>query len=224
MSATRWIPELRRRAHERAAAVPAATMYVAVAIAGLCIVSVVIATLVVRAGQSGGSGARTEAPVTSIPIATTQTTQRVAVVVVHASGGVRSPGVYRLPVGSRVVDLLDRAGGPSDDIDLERVNLAAALVDGQRIWLPRRGEPAPSVAEGSAQPGGSSSVASGPVDINHASVDQLESLPGVGPATAAAIVSQREKNGPFRSVDDLTQVRGIGVSKIEAIRDLVVCG
>lgn len=189
----------------------------------LCIASVAVATLILRSTISQGHASPATLAATTIPLATTITTQPSAAVVVHASGAVRSPGVHRLPVGARVVDLLDLAGGPSDDIDLDRINLAAVLVDGQRIWIPRLGEAAPVVAEGATATAGGG-AGSSPVDLNHASVDQLDALPGVGPATAAAIVSHREKAGPFRTVDDLEQVRGIGRSKIDALRDLVVCG
>jgi competence protein ComEA len=154
-------------------------------------------------------------------------------IVVHAAGAVSRPGLYRLPRGSRVADLLDAAGGPTLETDLDRVNLAAPLADGQRLYLPRRGEVSPSVvgpdggagSGGGAGPGASGSAsASAPIDLNTATAEQLDALPGVGPATAAAIVAHRERNGPFTSIEGLLDVRGIGPAKLEAIRDLAAVG
>lgn len=181
---------------------------------GLCVVAVLVAALLVR---SEVDGAAAEPPVT-IPAATTSTTA--AGLVVHAGGAVRSPGVYRLPPGSRVVDLLERAGGPALDLDLDRVNLAATLVDGQRQWFPRVGEAMPPTA------GGSTSASSAPsrIDLNHATVDQLDTLPGIGPTLASAIVADRERRGPFGSVEDLSRVKGLTRSRIDVIRDLVGVG
>lgn len=141
--------------------------------------------------------------------------------VVQAAGAVARPGVYRLPDGARVADLVDAAGGPAPDADLDRVALAARLVDGQRVAVPRRGEAtAPEPAAGAAGTP-AATAPSGPVDLNTATVADLDRLPGVGPATAAAIVAYREQHGPFRTVDDLTEVPGIGPSKLAALRDLV---
>lgn len=137
--------------------------------------------------------------------------------------------MHRVPAGGRVADLLAAAGGPAADADLDRVNLAAALVDGQRVWFPRVGEPDPPVVAGDAAAGaagtagarGDAVAAGGPIDLNTATVDQLESLPGVGPSIAAAIVEHRERSGPFRSVDDLLDVPGIGPARLDALRELV---
>jgi competence protein ComEA len=150
-------------------------------------------------------------------------------IVVHAAGAVRQPGVYLLPAGARVADLLDRAGGPTAETDLDRVNLAAPLADGQRLYVPRRGEQAPAVVgpdggAGGGGEGGAGSLPAGPVDINTATAEQLDTLPGIGPATAAAIVEHRERTGPFASVDALLDVRGIGPAKLDAIRALVSVG
>jgi competence protein ComEA len=146
-------------------------------------------------------------------------------VVVHVVGAVAAPGVQRLPQGSRVVDAVDAAGGAGPDAVLGRINLAAALSDGQQVYVLRLGEPAPVSPAGPAAgaDGGSDdtgAAGTAPVDINAASAAQLEELPGVGPATAAAIIAHREQNGPFASVDDLLDVRGIGEAKLDALRDL----
>jgi competence protein ComEA len=144
-------------------------------------------------------------------------------VVVQAAGAVRQPGVYRLPHGSRVIDLIEASGGAADDADLQALSLAAILSDGQRVRVPRTGEelPASELGGGSPAATGSSGVAVGPVDLNAAGIDELDRLPGVGPATAQAIVAHRDEHGPFASVDDLLAVRGIGDARLEALRELV---
>jgi competence protein ComEA len=135
----------------------------------------------------------------------------------HAAGAVARPGVYRLPPAARVTDLIDAAGGAAADADLDQLNLAATVADGERIYVPRRGE-AP-VAPGGGATG--AATPSGPVDLNRATAEQLDALPGVGPSTAQAILDHRTRTGRFRSVDDLLEVRGIGPAKLEQLRPLV---
>src|SRR5690606_2788960 len=127
-------------------------------------------------------------------------------VVVQAAGAVQRPGLYRLPQGARGADLVEAAGGPAGDADPDPVHLAARGLHGSQVRVPRVGEPAAPVDAGPA-PGQ-------PLDLNAATVDQLEELPGVGPATAAAIVAERTRRGGFRSVDELVEVRGIGPAKL----------
>ncbi len=134
--------------------------------------------------------------------------------VVHVAGAVRHPGVYAVPPGARVVDAIALAGGSVSDADTDALNLAQPLQDGQRVLVPRVGQ----AIAGTALPPG---APQGPVDLNAATVDQLDSLPGIGPATAAAIVAFRQANGPFSRVDDLGKVRGIGPAKLDALRSLV---
>lgn len=134
-------------------------------------------------------------------------------VVVHVAGAVERSGVYHLPAGSRVVDALAAAGGAAANAEVDAINLAAPVLDGQRVYMPRVGEQVPPVSP--------SEVPQGPLDLNSATEEQLDDLPGVGPSTAAAIVAHREANGPFGSVDDLGEVRGIGPAKLEALRGLV---
>jgi len=139
--------------------------------------------------------------------------------VVHVAGAVVDPGVHEVAAGSRVIDAVDAAGGATSEADLDRLNLAAPVVDGQRIYVPVVGgtvPPEPPVPTPAA-----TSPPAGPVDLNRAGIDELDSLPGIGPSTAAAIVEHRERNGPFGSVDDLEQVPGIGPAKLDAIRALV---
>jgi competence protein ComEA len=153
------------------------------------------------------------------------TTMTPSEVVVHVAGAVVSPGVRRLPPGSRVTDALDAAGGALPAADLPRINLAAPLVDGQQVYVPKPGEEVP-VAAGAGLPAGTGDAGGGPVpgapvDVNTATAEQLDTLPGVGPATASAIIAHREQHGPFTSVDQLLDVRGIGEAKLEQLRDLV---
>ena len=138
-------------------------------------------------------------------------------VVVDVVGAVKHPGIVRMAAGGRVVDAIAAAGGARHDADVEQLNLAARLVDGERIAVPRRGETVTTPVSSD----GSTPDASGPVDLNTATAEQLDALPGVGPATADAIIRDREAHGAFHSVDDLARVRGIGPAKLAQLRDLV---
>jgi len=137
----------------------------------------------------------------------------VEVVVLHVLGAVAEPGIVELPLGARVVDALAAAGGPTPDADLAGVNLARIVADGEQLRVPRVGE---VPVTGPAAPGASSD---GRVNINTADAAALETLPGVGPAIAARIIAWRDENGPFRSVDELTAVSGIGERTLAGMRD-----
>jgi competence protein ComEA len=134
--------------------------------------------------------------------------------VVHVVGAVRRAGLFRLPDGARVADAVARAGGPTRHADLAAVNLAAPLVDGQQVVVPRRAPPGTAGAEGAPASGSKVSLAV-------ATVEQLDELPGIGPVTAQKIVDWRTAHGPFASVEDLDDVPGIGPAKVEQLRDLV---
>jgi competence protein ComEA len=158
-------------------------------------------------------------PEDGLPLAVPATTSTTvpAELAVHVAGAVARPALYHLPRSARVADAIDAAGGPLPDADLDRVNLAAPLADGTQVFVPRRGE----AAGGSGGPSADGSATTGPLDLNVATSAQLEELPGIGPATAKAIIDARTKKGRFRSVDDLLDVRGIGPAKLDAIRELV---
>ncbi len=142
---------------------------------------------------------------------------------VYVSGAVRNPDVYYLPVGSLVKDAILAAGGAAPDADLNRINLARELLDQQQIYVPRIGgeESIPTISGGvptrtaSAQP---------LVNINTATVEELQQLPRVGPALAQRIVAYREMYGPFKNIEDIMQVSGVGEAIFAAIRDYITVG
>src|SRR4051794_7444948 len=149
--------------------------------------------------------------------------------IVHVAGAVRDPGVYRLPAGARVQDAVERAGGPRRGGDVNAINLAAKVVDGQQVVVPSRAAggvtAAPAPGAGGGGGGGAGGARAGrpgpPVSLNSATADQLDTLDGIGPATAAKIIAWRTQHGGFRSVADLGQVPGIGPKKLAAIKDRV---
>lgn len=168
----------------------------------------------------------TGAPEAHLPLATRSVagtgtvaaaTSRGAELVVHVAGAVVTPGVYRLSDGARTIDAVGAAGGARGDADVARVNLAARLSDGLRVYVPVIGETAAPIVEGS-----SDAAAPGPIDLNAATADQLDALPGVGPATATAIIAYRREHGPFASIEELLEVPGIGPSKLAQMRSLIV--
>ena len=142
-------------------------------------------------------------------------------IAVHVVGAVQQPGVYHLAAGSRGDDAVRLAGGATSQADLKQVNLAAVLVDGQQLLIPRRGERIPNNSVPNTVPNAPRNGMPTLIDINQATVADLDRLPGVGPSTAQAIVDHRTRNGPFASVDDLLAVRGIGPAKLAELRALV---
>ena len=185
-------------------------------------------------------------PEASIPFATTSVASNTiasntdassaisssANITVYVSGEVVKPGVYVLLATARVIDALQAAGGATNQADLVVVNLAAPLVDAAQVFIPRMGStprvtlprphaginlPIAGAGAGAGAVGGATSTA-GIVDINSATISDLDALPGVGPSTAQAIIDYRVANGPYASVDDLLNVRGIGPSKLAAMR------
>lgn len=142
-------------------------------------------------------------------------------VVVHVAGAVARPGVVSLAGGSRVIDAVEAAGGGAPDADLDRLNLAAKLVDGQRVLVQRVGEPTAPAVTGDAPSAPSAGEPGGLINVNAATQAQLEELPGIGPALASAIIAERDRRGGFRSVNELRDVRGIGEQRFADLRDRV---
>jgi competence protein ComEA len=141
-----------------------------------------------------------------------------AVILVDVAGWVRRPGVYEFADGARVIDAVQAAGGARPGAFLQSLNLAALLVDGTQILVPKEGAPPPAAVGGEVVEGG---APGGLVNVNAATAAELETLPGVGEVIAQAIVDYRTENGPFTTVDQLLDVSGIGDATLENIRELV---
>jgi competence protein ComEA len=203
-------------------------------VAGVCACVAVAAGVAWWRAGSTQTAPPAPAPATrpaAAEVVTTSTTHALAALVVNVVGAVRKPGIVRVSAGARVFDVITAAGGATARADLTRLNLAAPIADGARVAVPAVGQPAPGIDPGAVTGGAGGSVGGGapdggrggdgPVNLNTATADALDGLPGVGPATAAAIVRDREQHGPFRSVGDLERVRGIGPAKLEQLHDLV---
>ena len=148
-------------------------------------------------------------------------------IVVHVAGEVKNPGVYTLSNSARMIDAVLAAGGATARADLEVINLATPLIDSSQIYVPTKGSAErpvfarPQPGMNGVQSTQSSPDSGGVVNINRASVAELDALPGIGPSTAQAIVDYRTTNGPFGSPEDLLNVKGIGPAKFDAMRKLV---
>jgi competence protein ComEA len=140
------------------------------------------------------------------------------VLVVDVVGAVRRPGLYRLAQGARIADAVSRAGGATSKADLALINLAAPLADGEQVVVPRRGTAALGAPVG---PAGAGAASTGPIHLSTATLEQLDSLPGIGPVTAQKILDYRQKHGAFTSVDALDAVPGIGPARLDQLEDLV---
>ena len=139
---------------------------------------------------------------------------------VHVTGAVRRPGVYRVPSWARLDAAIRRAGGPTARADLQGVNLAAKVADGQQVIVPARvpgGNATAGQEAGATAPG----ATAGPISLNTATAEQLDQLEGIGPTTAQKILDWRKEHGGFRSVDDLNQISGIGPKRFESLKDKV---
>ena len=191
----------------------------------LVALSVLLVVLGLAGHRLAQAGTTTSAEVVAPLEALAQAPTRSALVV-HVVGAVRRPGLYRLRDGARVADAVARAGGATRGAELAALNLAAPLVDGVQVLVPRR-----LAAAGVAHPAGGDlsedvlTAAAGAIgrklSLYSATADQLDELPGVGPITAQTILDYRAEHGPFRSVHDLDAVPGIGPTRIEQLRDLV---
>jgi competence protein ComEA len=134
-------------------------------------------------------------------------------VVVHVAGAVRDPGVYRFPTGSRVADAVDRAGGATGAAAVDGINLAARLADGQQVVMPSR-----AAGSGTAVGTASGAASEGPISLGTATVEQLDTIEGIGPVTAQEIVEFRDESGGVSSVEDLDEISGIGPATMDALR------
>ena len=143
-----------------------------------------------------------------------------APMVVHIDGAVANPGVYTFESGSRVQDAIEAAGGLSTDASAERINMAAFLEDGMRIVVPHIATPQPTNLDGGPSDEPTATPAF-PININTASLDELQFLPGIGVVKAQRILDYREENGPFESIDELMNVTGIGPATFEQLKDLI---
>ena len=144
------------------------------------------------------------------PAGAAQTAPVQARLVVHVVGAVRRPGLYRLPQGARIADAVERAAGATRRADLSLVNLAAPLADGMQVVVPARAR---------SEAGGDAAGAGGPVHLNTATLEELDTLPGVGPVTAQKILDYRQQHGAFASIDELDAIPGIGPARLEQLRE-----
>jgi len=167
-------------------------------------------------------------PVADLPALVTTTTAAAPMssaasppedLVVAVAGKVRRPGLVRVPPGSRVADALDAAGGVLPGVDLSGVNLARKMSDGEQVAVGV--PPAPDAAPAAGGAPGAAGTDQAPLDLNAATVEQLDALPGVGPVTAQRIVDWRTRNGRFATVDQLREVEGIGERRLGQLRELV---
>jgi len=183
----------------------------------LLIVAVLAAVVILQTLSTRSRGPLLES---LTPAPSTQATVTPSPLRVYVSGAVQKPDVYTLPPDSIVKDAILAAGGADANADLDRINLAYPLGDGQQIYVPRQGEEdlpdrLPSAPASILQPGASR------VNINTASQAELESLPGIGPALATRILDYRQTHGPFQSADEINNVPGIGDALLDKIRDLI---
>jgi len=197
------------------------------------VAAVVVVALGVRWVQGQGAAAEGGARAGGGAVAGNVRVERPAAPrpLVHVSGAVRRPGVYRLRADARVRDAVGRAGGATGAGDANAINLAAKVADGQQIVVPRRAPAVGAAAGGGAAAAGAQGGAAAaaapragggpPVSLSTATAEQLDTLDGVGPATAQKILAYRQQHGGFRSVDELAQVPGIGPRRLAALRERV---
>ncbi|MEX1009218.1 MAG: helix-hairpin-helix domain-containing protein [Acidimicrobiia bacterium] len=182
---------------------------------------------VTNTSSSGTSSSGTSSSGTSSSGTSSSGGKVSARIAVHVAGAVTRPGVVELPARSRVIDAVEAVGGANADADLDRLNLAATLADGQRVYVPKVGQSDPGVvADGGGSPateGGPSGGATtgGKLNLNTATQAQLEDLPGIGPTYAQAIIAERQRRGGFTSVNELRSVRGIGDKRFADLAPLV---
>jgi competence protein ComEA len=183
-------------------------------VAVVCALGVVLGATRLVSTSHPSSASLAPSPIVTAPQASGGKATRA--IVVDVEGAVRRPGVYHLPAGARIADAIERAGGTTRRAAGALVNLAAPLTDGEQVLVPRAGD------SGAATSGQTGPSPTAPIDLNTATVEQLDTLPGVGPVTAQKIVDYRREHGPFTSVDQLDAISGIGPTRIENLRRHVV--
>jgi competence protein ComEA len=183
------------------------------------------------AGESGDAPAAVSTSAPSTTLAESTATDgvngkdRSATIAVHVAGAVNHPGVVELRTGARVIDAVEAVGGALGDGDLDRLNLAAKVTDGQRVYVAKVGQSDPGAVDGTGATASvdptASAASGGKVNLNTATEAQLEELPGIGPTYAQAILAERQRKGGFTSVNDLRSVRGIGDKRFAELAPLV---
>ena len=143
-----------------------------------------------------------------------------ATINVYVSGAVNKPDVYALPLNAIVKEAIVAAGGATDEADLDRINLATKLADQMQVYVPRQGEAEPPVPPNGSAP----EATAAKININTASVEELDQLSGIGPSLAKAIIDYRTKNGPFQQIEDINDVKGIGDALFEKIKEQITVG
>jgi competence protein ComEA len=232
---TRWLPDTTSDGPSgwlaAARADPGRAGVVGLAVVGVLAVLVTVFTLI--RDKPPPVTAANLPPVQMVSSASATPTAAAGPVVVSVVGLVHKPGLVTLDAGARIADALTAAGGPLDGADLVGLNMARRVTDGEQIVVGIAAPPGKPSTMGSSVTGGSTATSTGPaapsgaqgstgpVDLNTATVEQLDALPGVGPVTAAAIVAWRDAHGRFGSVDQLGEVDGIGPARLEKLRPLV---
>jgi competence protein ComEA len=186
-------------------------------LAGAAAVAVLLLLLIRHLGGGGGASAPA---VTPLRAPTRAKPAAAKLLVIDVAGAVRRPGLYRLRSGSRIDDAIAAAGGATGKAQLDTVNLAAPVADGEQVVVPQRGAVGAAAAGSSAPAAGSSPSA--PLDLNSATLEQLENLPGIGPVTAQKILDYRQQHGAFHAVAELQGVPGIGPAHMAQLKGLVI--
>jgi competence protein ComEA len=177
----------------------------------------VVLLLVLLVRHAGGGGGTPAPAVTPLRASAPAGPAAAKLLVIDVAGAVRRPGLYRLRDGSRIDDAIAAAGGVTGKAQLDAVNLAAPVADGEQVVVPGRG----AVAAAASPPAAGSSP-SAPLDLNTATAEQLEGLPGIGPVTAQKILDYRQAHGAFHSVAELEGVPGIGAGRLAQLKGLVI--
>ena len=194
-----------------------AGLIVVVGLVALVLRSRATAPVIAPPAESGTVVPAVAASPTALSSAPTSTT-----ILVHVAGAVRRPGLYEITAGARIADAIDLARGPTPNADLDALNLAEPIVDGQKIEVPRKGQSVDVSAPATVPPGSSATpLPGGVVNLNTADQAALETIPGIGPVTAQAIIAYRTEIGSFESIDQLLEVSGIGPATLESMRPYV---